>query len=104
MSAPSSERRAHLFPLAAPLGIVLADSSLVTLALPEILRRFDTTVFGVSWVLTVFNIVLAAAILPAARVVSRNPRATWGAGLVVFAAASLARALAPSVAVLIVAR
>src|SRR3954453_19109756 len=104
MSAPSSERRADLFLLAATGGIVLGDSSLVTLALPEILRDFDTTVFGVSWVLTVFNVVLAAAILPAARVVPRSPRATWGAGLVTFAAASLACALAPSAAALIVAR
>src|SRR3954465_1179446 len=105
MSAPSAERpRAHEFLLAATVGLVLADSSVVTLALPEILRRFDTTVFGVSWVLTVFNVVLAAAILPAARVVPRNPRATWGAGLVTFAAASLACALAPSLAVLVAAR
>src|SRR4051812_33641315 len=112
MSGPSpdrgTERRARPQPrefvLAATVGIVLADSSVVTLALPEILRRFDTTVFGVSWVLTVFNVVLAAAILPAARVARRDPRATWGAGLVTFAAASLACALAPSLTVLIVAR
>lgn len=112
MSAPSPHRgaerrappRSHELLLAATVGIVLADSSIVTLALPEILRRFDTTVLGVSWVLTVFNVVLAAAILPAARVVPRKPRATWGAGLVTFAGASLACALAPSVAVLIVAR
>ena len=52
---------------AGTLGLVLADSSIVTLALPEMLRRFETTVLGVSWVLTAFNIVLALAVLPAAR-------------------------------------
>jgi hypothetical protein len=52
---------------AATVGLVLADSSIVTLALPEMLRRFETTVLGVSWVLTAFNIVLALAVLPAAR-------------------------------------
>ena len=34
------------------VGVVLADSSIVTLALPEVLREYDTSVFGVSWVLT----------------------------------------------------
>jgi hypothetical protein len=87
MSAPSPDRgaegrapqRSHELLLAATVGIVLAASSIVTLALPEVLRRFDTTVSGVSWVLTVFNVVLAAAILPAARVVSRNPEGQLGA-------------------------
>lgn len=109
MTAPTSERqigpRSHELVLAATVGLVLADSSVVTLALPEILRRFDTSVLGVSWVLTAFNLVLAAAMLPAARLVLRgNPAAAWGAGLVAFAAASLACSLAPSIAALIAAR
>jgi MFS family permease len=84
---------------------VLADSSIVTLALPEVLRDFGTSVFGVSWVLTAFNVVLAAAVVPAARALrGRDPRAAWAAGLVVFAGASLACALSSSIAVLIVAR
>ena len=64
---------------------MLADSSVVTLALPEILARFETTVVGVSWVLTAFNIVLALAVLPAAAVGDprgRGARArVWGGGL-----------------------
>jgi MFS family permease len=89
---------------AGTLGVVLADSSVVTLALPEVLRQFDTTVFGVSWVLTSFNLVLAIAILPAARVAQRAPGRTWALGLVAFSAASLACALAPSIAALVSAR
>ncbi len=89
---------------AATVGLVLADSSVVTLALPDVLREFDATVFGVSWVLTAYNIVLAAAILPAARLARRSPAQTWAAGLVVFGLASLACALSPSAAALIVAR
>ena len=111
MTAPTSQpgqrpvRRPQELVLAATVGLVLADSSIVTLALPEILRQFDTTVLGVSWVLTAFNLVLAAAMLPAARFALRgNPAAAWGLGLATFAAASLACALAPSIAVLIVAR
>ena len=91
--------------VAATVGLVLADSSVVTLALPEILRDFDASVLSVSRVLTAFNLVLAAAILPAARVVLRtNPAAGWAVGLVMFAAASLGCVLAPSVAVLTGAR
>jgi MFS family permease len=89
---------------AGTLGVVLADSSVVTLALPEILREYDTTVFGVSWVLTSFNLVLAGAMLPAARVAQRASGRTWALGLVAFGAASLACAVAPSIAALIAAR
>ena len=53
--------------LAAAVGLVLADSSVVTLALPDILREFDATVSEVAWVLTAFNLVLALAAVPAAR-------------------------------------
>jgi len=86
------------------VGVVLADSSVVTLALPEILAQFDATVFGVSWVLTAFNLVFALALLPAALVARRAPGASWAAGIVVFALASAACALAPSAAALIAAR
>ncbi len=93
---------------AGTVGLVLADSSVVTLALPEILRRYETTVLGVSWVLTAFNLALAVAVLPAAHLaVGRAPgraAVVWGGGLLVFAAASLTCALAPSITVLIVGR
>jgi hypothetical protein len=86
------------------VGVVLADSSIVTLALPDVLREFDTSVFGVSWVLTAYNIVLAAAILPASRLARGRPSVLWAAGLAVFAGASLACALSGSAAALIGAR
>ena len=93
---------------AGTVGLVLADSSVVTLALPEMLREFETTVLGVSWVLTAFNLVLALAVLPAARLAASGGAArgatVWGAGVVGFAVASLGCALAPAIGVLIVAR
>jgi MFS family permease len=93
---------------AATVGVVLADSSVVTLALPAILERFDTTVFEVSWVLTSFNVVLALLVLPAARLAGRSgasrAASVWAGGAVVFAAGSLACAVAPSAAVLIAGR
>jgi MFS family permease len=86
------------------VGVVLADSSVVTLALPEILREYDTSVFGVSWVLTAYNLVLAAAVIPAIAWARRRPGGLWVGGLVVFALASLLAATSSHVAVLIAAR
>ncbi|MDQ3740644.1 MAG: MFS transporter, partial [Actinomycetota bacterium] len=52
--------------LAIAVGLVLADSSVVTLGLPDVLADFDATPTGVSWVLTAYNLVLALAAVPAA--------------------------------------
>ena len=96
--------RARRLALALSVGVVLADSSIVTLGLPDILREFDGTVFGVSWVLTAFNLALALSVLPAVRIARSSPRAGWAAGLAVFTLASLACAAAGGEGVLIVAR
>src|SRR4051794_17151659 len=61
--------------LALAVGLVLADSSVVTLALPEILREFDASVGAVAWVLIAFNVALAAAAVPAVRLVRAPARA-----------------------------
>ena len=86
------------------VGLALADSSIVTLALPAILGQFDVAITSVSWVLTSFNLVLAVVAVPAAYVSRRRPRGSYVAGVVVFACASLACGLAPSFAVLVGAR
>ncbi len=86
------------------IGLALADSSVVTLALPEILGDFDVGITTVAWVLTSYNLVLALLAVPAAYLARRRPRAAFGAGAVVFAAASLACGLAPSFEVLVGAR
>ncbi len=90
--------------LALSVGVVLADSSIVTLALPDILRDFDSSVVGVSWVLTAFNLVLAISILPAARLAADRPRSGWTAGLILFTLASVTCALANTGGLLIGAR
>ena len=78
---------ALLLGLAIALG--LADSSVVTLALPDMLQEFDVAIAEVAWVLISYNLVLAVAAIPAAYIARRWPRATLAVGLVVFAAASL---------------
>lgn len=91
--------------LSLAVGTVLADSAIVTLALPSILREFDVEVNTVAWVLISFNLVLAIAAVPAARICIRHGSRTWGIfGLVVFAAASAGCALAPTFNALLAAR
>ena len=86
------------------VGLALADSSIVTLALPEILGEFDVGITSVAWVLTSFNLVLAVAAVPAAYVARRRPRLAFALGSTVFAAASLACGLAWTFEVLVAAR
>jgi predicted MFS family arabinose efflux permease len=90
--------------LALGVGLALADSSIVTLALPKILGEFDVAITSVAWVLTSFNLVLALVAVPAAYVSRRRPRQAFVGGVLVFAAASLACGLAPSFDVLVGAR
>ena len=95
----------RLVALGLAVGVVLADSSIVVLALPEIYRSLDVSVNAVVWVLIAFNLVLALCAVPAAFTARRlgPARATVG-GLVVFGAASLVCGLAPNLAVLLGAR
>ena len=90
--------------LGAAVGIVLADSSVVTIALPEILGRYDVEIETLAWALTSFNLALALSALPAAFLARRRPKAVFVAGTAVFAVASLTCALAPSFGVLVAAR
>lgn len=87
------------------VGLVLADSSVVILALPAIYREFGAEVADVAWVITSFNLALAVAAVPAAALVPRiGAERLCAFGLAGFAAASLTCALAPSLSVLIGAR
>jgi MFS family permease len=98
-------RRAAVPLLTLIVGVVLADSAIVTLALPNILRHLGGSVAQVAWVLIAFNLVLALVVVPAAWVcVRRNPAPLCAAGIAVFAAASATCALAGSMDVLIAAR
>ena len=91
--------------LAIAVGLVLADSSIVVLALPEIYRELDTSVAGVTWVLISFNLVMALAALPAAHLARRvGPGRAAAVGLAVFAGASVACGAAGDLSTLIAAR
>jgi MFS family permease len=98
-------RRAVAPLLAVTVALVLADSAVVTLALPDILRHLDATVTQVAWVLIAFNLVLGLTVVPAAVVFGRTqPRIISAAGIAAFAGASAWCAVAQSIEVLIAAR
>lgn len=87
------------------MGLVLADSSVVVLALPDIYRELDTSVAGVTWVLVSFNLVMALAAVPAALIARRvGPGRPAAVGLAIFAGAGLACGLADDLSTLILAR
>ena len=91
--------------LSVAVAVVLGDSGVVTLALPEILRDFGATIGGVAWVLIAFNLVLALVAVPAARLCLRgDPAVATAGGVIGFAAATTVCALAGSLGVLIAAR
>lgn len=98
-------RRAVAPLLAITVALVLADSAVVTLALPDILLALDATVTEVAWVLISFNLVLGVAAVPAAVWFGRaQPRVFTALGIAAFAGASAWCAAAGSIEVLIVAR
>jgi MFS family permease len=91
--------------IAVAVAVAFADSSIVVLALPELYGTFDTSIEGVAWVITSYNLVLAVAALLLVVVVHRIRAALMlGAGAVVFLGASLACAFANSIGSLIAAR
>lgn len=91
--------------LAVTVALVLADSAVVTLALPDILRHLDTTVSEVAWVLISFNLVLGLVAVPTAVGFKRvDPRVLGAVGIALFAGASAWCAVADTIEVLIAAR
>jgi MFS family permease len=95
----------RVWALALAVGVVLADSSVVVLALPDIYRDLGTSVFGVTWVLVSFNLVMALAAVPAAVVARRvGPGRAAAVGLAIFAGAGLACGLSEHLSTLLIAR
>ena len=91
--------------LAGVAFLALADTAIVALALPPILRELDTDVAGVAAVLGVYAVVLAVALLPAewsAR--AYGMRSLGLAGVALFATGSLVSGLADSIDLLLAAR
>ena len=68
---PNPTRPVWLLALAWIAGFTLIDSSIVSLALPDIARDFDRSVGQLAWVSTGFLLALAATLLAAGRLGDR---------------------------------
>lgn len=88
--------------LIAAVAIAFADSAIVVLALPDLLRQYDVSINSVAWVVTAYNVAVALAALGLGLLGGRfDPGRLLLAGGAAFVVSSLACALAPSVWVLI---
>jgi len=97
--------RIRHFLIAVAAGLALADASVVTLALPDILVDLHTSVDGVAAVIGIYTVVLVVTLIPVERLMRRvGPAHTGAAGLALFAIASLGCAAANSLTVLLIAR
>jgi MFS family permease len=97
--------RAKSVLLAIAAGLALADASIVTLALPEILTELNTTIEGVAAVIGVYTIVLCVMLLPAWWLAQRvGYRAVGVGGFLVFALASVLCSRANAMETLLVGR
>jgi MFS transporter, DHA2 family, methylenomycin A resistance protein len=94
-----------LLALAWLAGFTLIDSSIVSLALPDIARDFDRSVGELAWVSTGYLLALAATLLAAGRLNDRyGSRLVLGIGGVAFLVLTAACGLAPTFELLVVAR
>jgi EmrB/QacA subfamily drug resistance transporter len=85
--------------------MLLVDVTIVTVALPWMARSLRASFSGLQWVLDIYALSLAALLLGAGALADLlGRRRVYVAGLVLFAAASLACGLAPNAATLIAAR
>ena len=87
------------------VALAFADASVVALALPDLYGEFDTTIVGVSWVLTTYALAVALTSIPVALLHRRiRPLALVATGVAIFTAASLVAGLSHSLAQLLTAR
>jgi predicted MFS family arabinose efflux permease len=91
--------------VAAAVGVAFADSSIVVLALPDLYSKFDTSIVGVSWVITSYNLVVAVGAFALLPVVGRlDVGNVTRAGLLLFCGGSVGCAAAWTLPALIVFR
>ena len=85
--------------------MLITDTTVVTVALPDLARGLDASLADQQWVLNIYTLVLAALSLSAGSLADMiGQRKVFLGSIVVFGAASLACGLAPGATVLIAAR
>ncbi|HEY2201440.1 MAG TPA: MFS transporter, partial [Solirubrobacteraceae bacterium] len=100
-SLPQRLKRGTLAVVCLATMMLLLDIAVVNAALPSISRELHAGLGGVQWVVDAYSLVLAALVLTAGSVADRRGRRrVFAAGMIVFTSASLACALAGSIALL----
>ncbi len=103
--APARRDRVAAAALCVTVGAAFADSSIVVLALPQLLVRWQTSVEGISWVITSYNVVVAVVALALVRVGrGRYSRRLLPAGVGIFLAGSVGCAAADGLSTLVALR
>jgi MFS family permease len=89
----------------AAVALAFADSSIVVLALPDLLRQLHTSISGVSLVITIYNVAVVVSTPLVVWLVRRTgSRDCLRGGLILFAAGSAGCALAGSLELLVALR
>lgn len=96
---------AALLALCIGFFMILLDTTIVSIAIPAMVRGLDTDLNSVIWVMSIYLLTYAVPMLFTSRLGDRfGPKRVFLAGLVVFTAASLGCGLSGTAALLIVAR
>src|SRR5919107_1052945 len=105
LTGNTTAARSGLAVLCVAQFVVVLDVTVVATALPAIGTDLGFAPAGPAWVITAYTVVMAGLLVLGGRVADlAGPRPMFAVGLAVFAAASVACALAWSSAVLIAAR
>lgn len=105
MNARQANPWAALGALCLGFFMILLDTTIVSIAIPTMLRELDTGINSVIWVISVYLLTYAVPMLFTSRLGDRfGPKRVFLAGLVVFTGASLWCGLSGSVEMLIAAR
>ncbi|MEU4804019.1 DHA2 family efflux MFS transporter permease subunit [Actinosynnema sp. NPDC023587] len=105
MNARQTDPWASLGALCLGFFMILLDTTIVTIAIPDMLRELDAGLNSVVWVISVYLLTYAVPMLFTSRLGDRfGPKRVYLAGLVVFTASSLWCGLSGDVEMLIAAR
>lgn len=102
---PGRRKWAGLIFISLGVAMIIVDSTIVNVAIPQVIKDLGITSTDAQWVQDVYTLVFAALLLTAGRVADRlGRRLLFLAGIVVFVAGSVLAALAGSGVALIASR
>src|SRR5471030_1399677 len=102
---PKPQRQWAMFAIAIAVTMAVLDSAVANIALPAIARQLGVTPAESVWVINAYQLAIVVLLLPVASLGERiGYRKVYIAGLTLFTLGSLACALSPTLAALVVAR